>query len=126
MKEKEVNSKINYTTEVYNPVCYHIEEDCKYRSTNYTIDHLKQHLATVRHTFILENGKAVIAVRKYYDQAFYLLKIGTFKPNPSFIIYLSDLEKDTHLLKELCKLDKGTLRTLMIKTLFNHIKSTRC
>ena len=121
-----MDSKINYTTEVYNPVCYHIENDYKYWSTNYTIDHLKRHLATVTHTFILDNGNAVIASRKYYDQAFYLQKIGAFKPAPSYIIYLSDLKKDTHLLKELHELDKETLQYVLRQAVGRIFEDINC
>jgi hypothetical protein len=107
VKEKEMTSKVISTTPTYNPVCYHTddEKECNCWSTNYTIDHLKQHLATVSHSFILDNGKHVKS-RKYYDQAFHLLKIGAFKPALPFIIYLSDLENDSFLIKELVEAGK--------------------
>jgi hypothetical protein len=50
------------------------------------VDHLKQHLASIESE---EEGK--YDNRKYYIQAHNQLKIGTFKPVPYFIRYLSDL-----------------------------------
>jgi hypothetical protein len=49
------------------------------------VDLLKYHLATV----VGEEGK--YNNRKYYNQAFGLLRIGAYKPIPFFIINLSDL-----------------------------------
>ena len=102
-----MTSKVIPTTRAYNPVCYHRddEKECNCWSTNYTIDHLKQHLAAVTHSFILDN-RTPVKSRKYYDQAFHLLKIGAFRPAPQFIIYLSDLENDSFLIKELVEVGK--------------------
>jgi hypothetical protein len=57
--KKEMGFNITSTREVFNPVCYHIDEERKVLSTGCLIDHLKQHLARVQHIFLLDNGKTV-------------------------------------------------------------------
>jgi len=78
----------------------------------YLIDRLKQQLGrvvlavnTTKEISEREQKERVIfGDRKYYNQAFNLLRIGAFKPVPFFIINLSDLTE--RLRKELSDLDK--------------------
>ena len=64
----------------------------------YLEDRLKQHLATIE-----TKDEAWYDNRKYYNRAHDLLKIGAFRPVPSFIVSLSDLSP--RLVKELHSLD---------------------
>src|ERR687888_1242316 len=98
------------------PVYYQEDDDNATEWTsNYLIDRLKQFLATIENNYnntsdITENDKRKFyekwgfsESRKYYFQAYNLLKIGAFKPVLPFIINLSDLTP--RLLKELYELD---------------------
>ena len=77
-------------------------------TSNYLIDRLKSYLAKV-------DDKSD---RKYYNQAFSLLRIGAYNPVPYFIINLSDLTQD--LRKELSSLDKQT-RQFVLKQVVGRI-----
>jgi hypothetical protein len=61
------------------------------------VDLVKHHLATV----VSEEGK--YNNRKYYNQAFGLLRIGAYKPTAFYIINLSDLTLE--LREASCSLD---------------------
>ena len=89
-------------------------QETKYWSTNYTIDRLKEHLAKIKHYEITSEDKSIEG-RKYYDHAFELLKIGAFKPTPSFVISLADFDEDPRLLKELHSLDRETLQYVLLQ-----------
>lgn len=85
------------------------EDNYELYTINYLIDALKKHLATFEQPIEIkknEDKKKIFDSRKYYDQAHHLLKIGAFKPTPSFIVYLSDLTRK--LIKELSNLDSET------------------
>jgi hypothetical protein len=82
--------------------------DC---TTNYLIDRLKFHLSNTEAE--RDEGK-IFGDRKYYNQAFDLLRIGAYKPTPYFIIYLSDLNAE--LRKELSSLDKLTRQFVLKQT----------
>jgi hypothetical protein len=83
-------------------------------TSNYTIYKLKVHLGTVlvstgRKTDLLDwypNGhkNKVIDARKYYNQSYHYLKIGSLNPAPEFLISLSDLS--ARLVVELAEFDK--------------------
>jgi hypothetical protein len=83
-------------------------------TSGYLIDRLKQHLgrvivgvnATKEISESEHKERIIFGDRKYYNQAFDLLRIGAFKPVPFFIINLSDLTE--RLRKELSDLDKQT------------------
>jgi hypothetical protein len=105
----DTDSKSTFTVQPNNIICYHIrEESSRYWTVSYTIEQLKEHLARVKHTIVI-NEKMTIRARKYYDQAFHLLKIGAFKQTPSYVISLTDFDNDSRLLIELHDLDKETL-----------------
>jgi hypothetical protein len=109
------DSKTTFTVYPNNIICYHIrEESSKYWTVDYAIERLKEHLARVKHTIVI-NERLTIRARKYYDQAFDLLKIGAFKPTLSYVIYLADFDNDRKLLKELCELDKETLSYVLLQ-----------
>ena len=59
--------------------------------TSYIVDRLKWHLATIDLKNTGGDTKRVFDSRKYYNQAHDYLKIGSFKPVPSFPVYVSDL-----------------------------------
>jgi hypothetical protein len=109
------DSKTTFTVHTNDIICYHIREESSTCWTlNYTIERLKEHLASVKHTIVI-NELLMIRARKYYDQAFDLLKIGAFKPKPSFLIYLTDFDNDPRLLKELYGLDEETLVYVLLQ-----------
>jgi hypothetical protein len=58
--------------------------------TSYTIDHLKQHLATYTELKTNSEGKTT-EIRIYYDQALQMLKIGAYKPAPPYVIQFAHL-----------------------------------
>jgi hypothetical protein len=81
-------------------------------TSNHLVDWLKSHLAKVVQ---INTGEVscreliqsqIFGDRKYYNQAFDLLRIGAYKPVPYFIINLSDLTQE--LRSELSSLDKQT------------------
>ena len=80
-------------------------------SINYLIDIMKKHLATVKHQITNTNegcdrDNRVVDSRKYYDQAYKMLKIGAFMPAPPYVIFLRDLTPK--IIKELYHLDGMT------------------
>jgi hypothetical protein len=83
--------------------------DC---TTNYLIDRLKFHLS--KNTEAEGEEHKIFGDRKYYNQAFDLLRIGVYKPTPYFIINLSDLSEE--LRKELSTLDKLTRQFVLKQT----------
>jgi hypothetical protein len=97
-----------------NPSYHNIREESESWSTNYTIDRLKEYLAKIKY-YETTNGTKIVEIRKYYNQAFHMLKVGAFKPIPSFLIYLTDFDNDPRLLKELHDLDKETLTFVLLQ-----------
>lgn len=100
---------------------------CDACTTNYLIDRLKFHLskntisgrkANTSVGIPIERNKKekrkIFGDRKYYNQAFDLLRIGAYKPAPYFIINLSDLSEE--LRKELSSLDKLTRQFVLKQT----------
>jgi hypothetical protein len=114
-KKREGADKLSMTSISSSPSSvYYQEEDDNDNAaewtSDYLIDRLKQFLAAIENTSITEDEKrkfhekwGFYESRKYYYQAYNLLKIGAFKPVLPFIINLSDLTP--RLLKELYKLD---------------------
>ena len=96
------------------------EERVSIGTTNYLIDRLKYHLSKVVgvETRSKEDKELkqhrIFGDRKYYNQAFDLLRIGAYKPTPYFIIKLSDLNEE--LRKELSSLDKLTRQFVLQQT----------
>jgi hypothetical protein len=86
-------------------------DDC---TTNYLIDRLKFHLSKNTISEAEREECKIFGDRKYYNQAFDLLRIGAYKPTPYFIINLSDLSKE--LRKELSSLDKLTRQFVLKQT----------
>jgi hypothetical protein len=93
---------------VNTPILYNensINEDIW--TINYLIDAMKKHLANVKQSLInVDEGcdnKERVESRKYYDQAYKMLKIGAFRPAPPYIISLRDLTPK--MIKELYSLD---------------------
>lgn len=76
------------------------------------VDRLKQHLATT------EGIDRKYDKRRYYNQAYDMLKIGPFKPVPNFIVYLADLSPE--LIQELHSLDSND-RILVLKQAIGRI-----
>ena len=68
------------------------------------VDRLKQNLATVTASIKVTDTEKIYDNRKYYNQAYNLLKIGAFRPVLPFFVSVSDLYPE--LLKELSFLDK--------------------
>jgi hypothetical protein len=72
--------------------------------TSYIVDRLKRHLATIDLKNTGGDTKRVFDSRKYYNQAHDYLKIGAFKPVPSFPVHISDLSPK--LVRELSQLNR--------------------
>jgi hypothetical protein len=95
----------------YNPIAESFAAYDEY-TTNYLIDWLKLHLAKIVGINTKELSpreliqRQIFGDRKYYNQAFDLLRIGAYKPAPFFIINLADLSRG--LRSELSSLDKQT------------------
>ena len=77
--------------------CYD-NSDCDLWTINYLIDAMKIQLATIQQRLTQgdgsskdNNGDRQFDSRKYYDKAHSMLKIGVFRPVPSYTIHLSDL-----------------------------------
>lgn len=84
---------VTVTTMIYND---NISNDDDLWSINYLIDAIKLRLATIEITITNEkksynNDKKIVDSRKYYDLAYRMLKIGVFRPAPSYDISLRDL-----------------------------------
>jgi hypothetical protein len=98
-----------------------VEEPASIGTTNYLIDELKYHLSKVVgvETRSKEDKElkqhTIFGDRKYYNQAFDLLRIGAYKPVPYFIINLSDLSEE--LRKELSSLDKQSRQFVLKQTI---------
>jgi tRNA G10 N-methylase Trm11 len=67
------------------------------------VDRLKQNLAIITGCIKIADTEKNYDIRKYYNQARNLLKIGAFGHVPYFIIYLSDLRQE--LIREIYNLD---------------------
>jgi hypothetical protein len=86
-------------------------------TTNYLIDRCKNHLARVVWVSDKEISarelevRAIFGDRKYYNQAFDMLRIGAYKPVPYYVVYLSDVTEE--LRKELSSLDKQTRQFIL-------------
>jgi hypothetical protein len=100
------------------------EEHVSIGTTTYLIDRLKYHLSKVVgvETRSKEDNELkqhrIFGDRRYYNQAFDLLRIGAYKPVPYFIINLSDLSEE--LRKELSSLDKQS-RQFVLKQAIGRI-----
>jgi hypothetical protein len=81
------------------------------RTTNYLIDRLKQHLATLEVPTTQGTDEKTYDKRKYYQQAHKPLFFGALKPVPPFVIYLSDLTHE--IIKELRDLDNDSRRYVL-------------
>jgi hypothetical protein len=101
-----------------NSVC----DDVDSWSLNYLIDAMKKHLANVKQSLInVDEGcdnKERVESRKYYDQAYKMLKIGAFRPALPYIIFLRDLTPK--IIKELYYLDVDR-RSYVLKQAVGHI-----
>ena len=95
-------------------------------SINYLIDSMKKHLANVKQPIINRNEACDKPVdsRKYYDQAYEMLKIGAFRPAPPYIILLRDLT--SKIIKELYCLDvdrRGYVLKQAVGRIFEDVNS---
>lgn len=78
-------------------------------SEPYLVDRLKEHLAKVKgHT---SAGKKLYDDRKYYNQCYDFLLLGTFKPIKLFPVSLSDLSDK--ILEELGQLDNNLCKHVL-------------
>ena len=80
---------------------------------SYLVDRLKQNLATITECITVTGIEKIYDNRKYYNQAYNLLKIGAFRPVPHFLVSVSDLSPE--LVRELKVLDKRD-RNFVYKT----------
>jgi 16S rRNA G966 N2-methylase RsmD len=75
------------------------------------VDRLKQNLATITIHITGTDPRKIYDIRKYYNQAHNLLKIGAYTPVPRFPVSVSDICPE--LLKELSVLDKNDRRFVL-------------
>jgi hypothetical protein len=88
---------------------------------------MKKHLASVKQSIInrdegCDRYNKPVDSRKYYDQAYRMLKIGAFRPAPPYIIFLRDLTPK--IIKESYCLDihdRGYVLTQAIGRIFEDI-----